>query len=406
MERGTTLRVKGARAIGALLLGAMLLATGCAATQAPPSAEKVVQIGDLEPLTGHGASSAQIVFQAIQDYVRYFNEHELVPGLTVKISWMDVGVEPVRAISCYRRIMAADVPILMSSASSAEALKAMCARDRVPLLTPNTTDYMVYPPGWVYCTTSTYAEQFAVLADFILDNWHEQRPPRLCIIAPDATWGRLPLPQMTKYATGAGFDLLPTEFVPFVTLDATTQLLRIDQGQADFVYIQGLPVTVGPILKDAERLGLLDTMEFCGVQHGVGDTLIEAAGATCDGYLTPKSYASFDETEVPGVKAMLDAQMAYHGRLTREPEYLAWVQAVVGCEAIARAVERVGYEELDGDAIRETLDGMKDFDVQGIARISYTPEDHRGNPVVAVYQIQGRKVLRISEWRQAPALVP
>jgi ABC-type branched-subunit amino acid transport system substrate-binding protein len=68
-----------------------------------------------------------------------------------------------------------------------------------------------------------------------------------------------------------------------------------------------------------------------------------------------------------------------------------------------RAIENVGYENLDGRAIKEALDGMKDFDVYGLASITYKPDDHRGSAKMAVYQVRGGKIVRVSDWREVPS---
>ncbi len=49
---------------------------------------------------------------------------------------------------------------------------------------------------------------------------------------------------------------------------------------------------------------------------------------------------------------------------------------------------------------------MKDFDVDGIAKITFGLEDRRGIRSYAVHQVQGGKIVRVSDWREAPILVP
>jgi hypothetical protein len=91
-----------------------------------------------------------------------------------------------------------------------------------------------------------------------------------------------------------------------------------------------------------------------------------------------------------------------------EPEYIAgWVGTAISCEAVRRAVEHVGYENLDGPAIKEAFDSIKGFDVDGLVNITYNPpDDHRGYDKIAVYQVQGGQIVRVSDWRVAPMLLP
>ena len=388
-----------------IVMMTLLFFASCAPAQSLPEAKRIVEIGDMEPLTGYGASSGQIVLMTNQDYVNYFNEEIGITGVSIELSWTDIGTEPGKAITASRRFIDGGAPLLLTSSSySADACKSLCEKEETPLISPSTAVGLIYPPTWIYCIPPTYAEEFAVLSDFIMENWNEQIPPKMAFIVADSPWGREPLEQGTKYAESIGVEMLPPEFVPFVTLDATTQLLRLSDRAVDFVFIQGLAVTAGPVLKDAERLGLLSKIQFCGNEFGVGETLINMTGNASEGYLSPRSFPWLNETEIPGIKLMVDNQMKYHGKKINQPEYLSSVTTAVACEAIRRAVENVGYENIDGNAIKEALDNMKDFDVHGIISITFTPEDHRGSNKVAIYQIVDEEIMRLSAWREAPNL--
>ena len=75
------------------------------------------------------------------------------------------------------------------------------------------------------------------------------------------------------------------------------------------------------------------------------------------------------------------------------------------CEAARRTVERVGIDNVTGAAIKDSLDSMGDFDLQGIATVNYTNGERRGTRTVAVYEIQDGKIVRVSDWMTAPILV-
>ena len=192
-----------------------------------------------------------------------------------------------------------------------------------------------------------------------------------------------------------------------MVFDAMVQLLRIRERGADFAYITGIQPTAGPILRDAERLGLLDQIQFMGMEPTGGRPVIELAGVATEGYLYGRTIPTFGDIEVPGVKLMLDKQMEYRGRLAKEDEYITgWVGASIICEAIRKAVENVGYENLDGPAVKEGFESIKGFDIYGLANITYTPEDHRGSVKVAIYEVRGEEIVRVTDWRSAPTLMP
>jgi branched-chain amino acid transport system substrate-binding protein len=390
----------------AVALATLLLFTAC--TPAPMEKGNVLEIGYIGPLTGAGASSEQLVLFGYLDYVRYFNEQEIIPGVSIKVQWADSAMSVSNFLSKYEIFKARGIPVMMSNESvGLAAFHSKFEQDQIPLCTTAANQELVYPPEWCYFRSPTWAEHFAVLADYIMENWHEDRPPRLAFMALDTDFGRQPIIEGTKYAQSLGIEMLPVEFVPFVPLDTTPQLLRLKQEEADFAYISSIIVTSGPILRDAERLDLLGQIHFCGMEYSYGERLIQMAGAASEGYFTPNTMPSFAETEVPGVKLMLDNEMKYHGKVGKDPEAISgWTIAAIACEAIKRAVENVGYENVDGPAMKQAFDSMKDFDVYGLLKITYTPEDHRGSTKIAIYQIKDGKIVPATDWREAPMLVP
>jgi branched-chain amino acid transport system substrate-binding protein len=242
-----------------------------------------------------------------------------------------------------------------------------------------------------------------------MENWKEERPPRLAFVGIETQWGYEPRAEGTKYAESLGFEVLPPEIVPIVVLDATTQLLRLKDEGADFVYMHTFPSSLGPTLRDAQRLGLLAQMHFVGTETGMGESVIEMTGSASEGYLMSMIAPWFDEAEVPGIRLMIDKQMEYHGKVVRDNAYRnGWILAAVVCEAIKRAVENVGYENVDGAAVKQALDNMKDFDIDGLVSVTYKdrPLDHRGITKLAIYEVRDGKIVRVSDWREAPSLVP
>jgi len=393
----------------AVALTALLVVTACAPSGPPGIERKVVEIGEIGSLTGPGSSEDQAFLAGQLDYARYFNEQEMMPGVAVEVVWRDSARNMERWLSAYEGLKGRGIQVMMSNETlGLEPYQSKVEKDQIPMYSGNPIQEMVYPPHWYYFRSPTWAEQFAVLAEYLMENWQEERPPKMAIITVDSSFGRQVV-RGTKYAEGLGFEILPLEFVPYVPIDTTTQLLRIREGGADFVYISWLQLGSGPIMRDAERLGLLNQMQFTGLEYSVGKQMITMAGPAAEGYLTPNTLPSFADTDVPGIKLILDKQMEYYGRVkVEEPPHIAgWVGTAITCEAVRRAVGSVGYENLDGPAIKEAFDSIKGFDVDGLVTITYNPpDDHRGYDKIAIYQVQGGQIVPITDWRVAPMLLP
>jgi branched-chain amino acid transport system substrate-binding protein len=407
--RSKILEGKGLGVLAAALIALLLLVSACAPPTTPPSGEeKVLEIGALPILTGGGATADQPCFQGFMDYVRYFNEEEGIPGATIEVLWRDSATEVVTFLSGYRVLVDRGVPLIFSDLTLVQGgIGAQLEKDQIPLITGGVTEPAVYPPGWIFAAWATQGEAATAVLDYFMENWKEERPPKLQFFVSETTFGREPATEAEKYAESIGFEVLPTEFSPLVVIDATTQLLRIREREADLVYIQNIISAAGPIMRDVERLGLQDKMQFAGTEWVMGEPLIKMAPAGVEGFLAPRALPWIDETEIPGIRTMTDTQLKYRGEVYEGPEYMAgWVYGAIACEAVKGALEEVGYENLNGPAVKRALESMKDFDVGGLVKITYGPEDRRGSSNFAVYQVQGGKIVRLSDYQEVPILVP
>ncbi|MFC1970316.1 ABC transporter substrate-binding protein [Chloroflexota bacterium] len=389
-------------AILALAMAAVLLVAACAPAPTTPAGAKKVQVGTLFPLTGGGGSAMQPGFQGMMDYVRYSNEGERIPGFTIEVLWRDTMTARDPFISGHAWLVDRQVPLIwIASPQDVAAIAGRVERDQTAIAA-TAADFLdpIDPPGWVFVAWSPWGESISVLLDHFMANWKEERPPKLAFFVIDVTFGWEPARQAGEYAESIGYEVLPSEVGPHVVIDATTQLLRLQDAGADLIYIQHIITGIGPVLRDAERLGLTGETQFATWMGG--DPVIGMSPEGAEGLILQMNLPWFDETNIPGVKTFVDKEMEYHGEVFEDTTLMmGWTYGAITEEAVKLALEEVGYENLDGPAMRRAFENM-DFDLDGMARCTFGPEDRRGITKVAVYQIQGGKTVRVSDWKEAP----
>jgi branched-chain amino acid transport system substrate-binding protein len=239
-----------------------------------------------------------------------------------------------------------------------------------------------------------------------MENWKEARPPRVGVMGGDTAYGRALDVMGSAYAESVGIEMLPMEFVPYVPLDTTPQLLRMKKANPDYIHISSFAITALAVLRDAQRLGLMGEIQFAGYETSQCELLLEVLGPDAEGYLAART-GPWGGEDVEGLKLCHDLQMKYHGNIISQGDQAVNIRLIsVICEALRRAIEEVGYENLDGAAAKVALDSIKDFDPLGVGSTTYTPEDHEGSHRIRIYQVQGGEVVPVSDWREAPMLVP
>ncbi len=400
--------VKGRRVLTMVLaVAAVLLLIACA-PGAPAEEEKVVKIGMIAPLTGAPASAIHIAWRNILDYLSYFEEVG-VPGLSlppdvgIELVWGDSAFEVPKAISIYERMREQGVVLIYApSPVEGAGLKSRTDRDGMVNFVMSIDEGMMYPPSSVFTVYPTDSEGFAVACDWIMESWQEEQPPRVAIMGTDSPSGHAPEVMGTAYAQSIGVEMLPFETVPYMPLDTTPTLLRLSDSGADFVYIQSIWATARAVMRDAERLGLTDEIRFGGYENSQSIPLLEL-GSAVEGYWSPRRAPWYKETPV-----LFDVLREIDGKLDTGGDgacTLAFVPAWI--KAVSVAIEEVGYENLDCRAVWDGMYGVKDFDPHGTGKkVTYTPEDHRGSASIRIYEIRGGDVVPVTDWREAPMLVP
>ena len=391
----------------AVALTALLLFTACA-PGLPVEEQKVVKIGYIAPLTGGPAAIMQTGFRNLIDWMKYYEEvgvpgMELPPGVTVELVWGDSGFEGPRAISIYERMHDDVVFFHLPSPLEAGVLKARCERDGVAAMGMAVDEVLMYPPSSVFTIFCTESERFAAACDWIMENWEEERPPRIGMMGTDTPSGRAAEVMGTAYAKSIGIEMLPFESIPYLPLDASPQLLRLADAGADVIYIQAHWGTSPAVLRDAERLGLLGKIRFAGAtEDGIGASMLDM-GPAVEGFFQTKCFPWYEEVPI-----VYDIFRMREGRLDTQGGVACTLQyGPVAVEAVRIAIEEVGYENLDAPAVKEAMYSIKDFDPHNLGRpVTYTREDNRGSPRVIIYEIQGGRVVPASDWRDAHMLVP
>ena len=391
----------------AIALTAVLLVTACAPGP-PVEQQKVVKIGYIAPLTGGPAAIMQTGFRNLVDWMKYYEEvgvpgMELPDGVTVELVWGDSGFEGPKAISIYERMRDDVVYFHLPSPVEAYACKSRLEKDGIAAMGMAVDEVLMYPPGQMFTIFSTESERFAAACDWIIENWQEDHPPRIGMMGTDTPSGRAAEVMGTAYAKSIGIEMLPFESIPYTPLDTSPQLLRLADAGADVIYMQAHWGTSPAVLRDAERLGLLDKIRFGGAtEDGIGVPMLDM-GPAVEGFFQTKNFPWFEEVPI-----VYDIFRMREGRLDTNGGVACTLQyGPVTVEAIRIAIEQVGYENLDGPSVMEAMYSIKDFDPHQIGRpVTYTREDNRGSPMVRIYEIQGGRVVPANDWREAHMLVP
>lgn len=367
-----------------------------------PKQERVIKVGFWGDMTGPVADAyREPVFAAIDSY-RWLNEKEGgIDGIKVELLWSDTGYTVPRALSAYKRFADAGAVVMSSQASQeAEAVRANAERDRIPIVTAVASPRTLVSSEWIFTIEQLpAADQFAGFAEY-LKKTPGPKPIKLAILGWDNEMGRSPIIAAKRYEAEGVIKVVAEEYFSPVASDFTTQVLRVKETAADWIYIQAsIPATLG-VMRDLGKYGI--TVKVCSSPTSTPDDLLRIGGSMLEGHYTNLQSVLPDEN-VPGVKFLNQMHQEYRGSPAGTGYFFGWVKHRVIIEALKMAIKDVGFDNLNGTAVRDTILKIKNLDMMGIIPpVSFTREDPRGMKYIKMVQIKNGKFVSVTDWVYAP----
>ena len=407
-----------------LLFGAILLSilvalpviSGCAPEEAaPPPEEKVVTYLSLADYTGPIAGLNVPADSGVSDFFKDLNEKGGINGeIRVNFIGVDTRYDVARGVSAYKRYRTEKNLLVVNCISTpfGKAIAPMSEKDKVVQLAPGDGEF-VANPGWQILWGVAFNNAFGACIDFVVADWKAKGNPGMPTIGYmswDSAYGREPLRGGNEYAEQVGVNLLQPEFFPVGAADHTVWLQRIAQGGADYCFIAGVDPTPSNILRDAHKLGLTETIQFVdssfwGPAEAVGVKLHPEA---TEGAWLCVFYLRGDEA---WNHSLAEIGRKYRGEDVRNMFPAHYVVGMVWGlyyeAAVEAAVDDVGYDNLDGEAMLRGYLSLTGQDVsQGIeGPCTYSATNRQGSDVVKFYQVESGKVVPISDWIKVPDCV-
>ena len=345
------------------------------------------QIHHFGDFTGPLSFITTPLLSALEDATNYYNSLGGICGATITIpdpTTIDTGGVPSVSEEIYNRLSTADPKpslLLLYSSDDSEILRDRLAEDEIPVLISAGSIEGLYghdgqTPGWIYATNPLYVDQLGHFCKYVGNN-PDQFPenPTIGYLSWLGAVGQAAFtPEAISYcrAQGVGFIEIPEYWHPAQTTDISNNILNLVGAGANIIYTNSL--ASGPFLisKTLALMGLLDQVQIAGV-NWVLDTSVAllsaqdmAQGVTnsaglpaVDGLIGSMPFYWWSEARTqPGV-AFIQQQFAINDRPIeiQNIAYLLGFSIVeYWTELMVRTGNRVGFDNIDGPAVKETIE--------------------------------------------------
>jgi len=400
------------------LVGFIFLIFAVMITCAPKgdSEKKVIKHYGIVDLTGPYGVLVPDAWEGMLDYYRYINKSENgVDGYPIELIWGETGNMMARTWSHYKRFKQAGAQVIwLASSPDGEALKKTFEKDKIFCpLNYGQSDPQLYPPGWIYIDGCSYADNFASFLKLAKSEWDKSGKKgtmKVGIIGPDTAYGRAAIEPGKMFGKTIDVDVVGQEYPPVVPIDLTPQILRLKDKGVNWIWMQGLSQICTVFLKNMKSLGLQGKIKVAAVWWTTGAEMMRRVSAELsEGYIfSSYTYMPQVEKDHPGIKKCIAMRQDFHKKDPCE-HYVKGVRAAQFIiELTRRTMKKYGFDGLSAENYMSMMGSFNNWSTPWDlgASFSITKNDRRTAKKILFYQVKKGKIVRYSDWIEAPHLYP
>jgi ABC-type branched-subunit amino acid transport system substrate-binding protein len=376
-----------------------------------PTGEVVV--GMISAMTGPTSITHMMCQSGVRDYLDYLNETKGgIVGKTgtakANVLSYDSQYVAAKAKDGFSRLLGQGMDIWTQCASGhSDALQQDYESAKIPLVTGS---HGIASPwsDWAYGNYhSGVANMIRTWIVWLKKDWEKAGKPGgtlvLGSIETDEPFVPLSVWDIDTFVKEQGIKLV-RETIPKGTTDASPQLLRIKNGGAKAIFVSSSATGSVVVLNSARAMNLNIPLTQCAAST-LGDVIAVGGAELAEGYQGEYFFEPMSENPKieasPGLKLARELWAKKHPNQRPNDMYLnGLLSGMVIAEGVRLALDTVTPDKINGEAIKNGLDRIKNFDGMGLTwPITYSPGEHTGPLHVRYWKVvKDGYVEPVSDW--------
>lgn len=363
--------------IGVLTIGALAAVLSLGALPSGAAA-KDIKVGAAINLTGPASTFGKYHAKGQQDYFRYVNEVKGgVKGSKIQMLTVDTAYKAPEAVAAVRKFAMQERVDMIATWSAGEGIQAkpLLQQFKIPAINYSTAwEILQAPVDYLYLPFGNYRLDCQSVLEYIKAVHKGPGAPKVGLLTYNNPYGRSIHDPSREYAKANGIEIVSIEEFPPQTVDLTTELLRLKQKGAQYVFVQVLPAALISTLKSADRIGY--GPQFIGTWTSTDPDFFKNGKGLIKDRVKMQFCGGLPSDGTPGVKLMESVWKRYKTVNAFDTSY--WEGVVVGMimeRAFIRAQEKFGT--ITPENVNKALETFRNEDFGGLVpNVTYSKTDH------------------------------
>ena len=339
---------------------------------------KDIKVGAILNLTGPLSSWGQYHYKGLRDYMRYVNEvKDGIYGNKIDLTVVDHAYKVDEAVKYIKEFCTSNKMDFTATwdAGSGISVKPIVQKYEVPNINFSTFPAILNPPvDYVYLPFGDYVMDTVAVSEYILNIHKGSSPPKIALLTYNNAFGKAVQAPMNDYAAKHNLNIVDIEEFPTTTIDINTELLKLKNKGAEYIFTQLLPGHVVMALQAADRINYKPL--FIGSWTATDPDFFKRAKGLIRNRLFQQFPGALPSDGTPGIEVMMNVIKRY--KTVDKFDTSTWEGVIIGMiieRGLRRAQEKFG--EVNSYNINEALQTFRDEDFGGIVpNVTYTETDH------------------------------
>jgi branched-chain amino acid transport system substrate-binding protein len=339
-----------------------------------------IKIGAVINLTGPASTWGQYHAKGHRDYVNYVNEVKGgIAGRKIELEIVDHAYKVPEGVKFVKKFCEEKKDMIATwDTGTGIQIKPTIQEYKIPTINYSTGQDILKPPiDYMYLPFGTYILDSYIVLEYIKNIHKGKEAPKVGLLTYNNAYGRTIHAPSKEYAAKNNINIVSIEEFPAATVDLTTEMLRLKNKGAEYIFVQILPAAVITALKAADKVDY--KVPFFGTWTATDPDFFKLG----QGLIRDRVFMQFcgvlPQDKTPGIEILQKLWAKYKSVDKFETSY--W-EGVVVAMIQERAAHRAAglFKTINAENINKAMETFNNEDFGGLVPyLTYTKTNHEGS---------------------------
>ncbi len=356
-------------------------------------------------ITGPAAAAVSNIIQEIKAALEYASNVEGgIEGLKLNVKVADNKGTLEGAVLAYKELRDSFKPQIYFVDADLYYLgiKDMIDQDRAVFLCPAANDQRWYnPPDRMFCVSTPPSDAFAGYCRWVLQDWKGTEKPKIGVLYWDLASGPMYWKPAEAWVTKQGVDLVPVQY-PIQSLSYTTQLMHLRDAGVNYIWMSGMSQGAVMAIRDWNALGMNTKVPITFSEGNESDVIVNLAGKEAEGYYIIRAESPYSENSEGAQLYSKIIKWSQNKDKWSDNRLMINIKATITA-AVKQAIQDVGKDKIDGEAMYNALKKLTAIDTWGNSKdFGFGPNARVGVHTIKIAKFTQTGTVAASDWISIP----